>query len=327
MTRLITIEDFTDVYVKLRQRGARFLLSKLSLDRKRRSVSAFDASLEHTSNWWEIPLVKERWNRMITGDAHMTFEEYTIDRYLSQMAPPLRVLSPGSGYCQHELAMADNPLFGEIVCLDINQGNLDDAAARARERGLSNLTFHCGDIEGFDFTHERFDLVMFNNSLHHFRNVRRLLGSLIPQCLKPTGLLLVYEYVGPTRFQLPSTQIRAINEAIRLIEKPLRQRYRTSTYKTHYYGSGLLRMVMADPSEAVDSASILPALHAFYDTIEERPFGGNILPYALKDLAFHFVRSDERATETLHRLFRFEDEYIRTHQSDYVFGLYRPKRG
>ena len=94
MTRLITIEDFTDVYVKLRQRGARFLLSKLSLDRKRRSVSAFDASLEHTSNWWEIPLVKERWNRMITGDAHMTFEEYTIDRYLSQMAAPLRVLSP-----------------------------------------------------------------------------------------------------------------------------------------------------------------------------------------------------------------------------------------
>ena len=119
----------------------------------------------------------------------------------------------------------------------------------------------------------------------------------------------------------------SINEAIRLIEKPLRQRYRTSTYKTHYYGSGLLRMVMADPSEAVDSASILPALHAFYDTIEERPFGGNILPYALKDLAFHFVRPDERATETLHRLFRFEDEYIRTHQSDYVFGLYRPKRG
>ena len=97
MTRLITIEDFTDVYVKLRQRGARFLLSKLSLDRKRRSVSAFDASLEHTSNWWEIPLVKERWNRMITGDAHMTFEEYTIDRYLSQMAVPLRVLSPGRG--------------------------------------------------------------------------------------------------------------------------------------------------------------------------------------------------------------------------------------
>ena len=123
MTRLITIEDFTDVYVKLRQRGARFLLSKLSLDRKRRSVSAFDASLEHTSNWWEIPLVKERWNRMITGDAHMTFEEYTIDQYLSQMAAPLRVLSPGSGYCQHELAMAANPLFGEIGCLDINQGN------------------------------------------------------------------------------------------------------------------------------------------------------------------------------------------------------------
>jgi len=64
---------------------------------------------------------------------------------------------------------------------------------------------------------------MFNNSLHHFRNVRRLLGSLIPQCLKPTGLLLVYEYVGPTRFQLPSTQRRAINEAIRRATELRRQ--------------------------------------------------------------------------------------------------------
>jgi conserved domain protein len=325
MSRLITIEDFTDVYVKLRQRGARFLLSKLSLDRKQRSVSAFDVSLENTSNWWEIPLVKERWNRLITGDAHTTFEQYAIDRYLRFMTTPLRVLSPGSGYCQHELAMATNPIFGEIVCLDINQGNLDDAAARAKERGLSNLTFHCGDIEHFDFAHEHFDLVMFNNSLHHFRNVCTLLGRLIPQCLKPTGRLLVYEYVGPTRFQLPAVQICAINEAISLIERPLRRRYRTSSYKTRYHGSGLLRMVIADPSEAVDSASILPALHAYYDTIEERPFGGNILPYTLKDIAFHFIHPDDRATETLLRLFRFEDDYLRTHPSDYIFGIYRPK--
>ena len=147
MKRWITWEDLIDVYVKLHQRGIRFLLSKLTFNSTKKSISAFDASLGGTSNWWEIPLIKERWNRMITGDSQIDFKSYFINKYLSGAQSPLRVLSLGSGYCQHELVLAFCSLFREIVCLDINQGNLDEAAAQAKEKGLHNLSFCCKSIE------------------------------------------------------------------------------------------------------------------------------------------------------------------------------------
>lgn len=325
MKRWITWEDLIDVYVKLHQRGIRFLLSKLTFNSTKKSISAFDASLGGTSNWWEIPLIKERWNRMITGDSQIDFKSYFINKYLSGAQSPLRVLSLGSGYCQHELVLASCPLFREIVCLDINQGNLDEAAAQAKEKGLHNLSFCCKSIEQYDFASERFDMVMFNNSLHHFRDVRTLLGKKIKQCLKPEGMLLINEYVGATRFQFSRMQIQAINKAIRLIDKPYRRRYKTSLYKKRYYGTGWLRVFLADPSEAVDSANIMPAVHEYYHTIEEKPFGGNILAFALKDIAFHFATPDRRSRELLESLFQFENDYLKEHRSDFVFGLYRLK--
>ena len=152
-----------------------------------------------------------------------------------------------------------------------------------------------------------------------------MVGKKIKQCLKPEGMLLINEYVGATRFQFSRMQIQAINKAIRLIDKPYRRRYKTSLYKKRYYGTGWLRVFLADPSEAVDSANIMPAVHEYYHTIEEKPFGGNILAFALKDIAFHFATPDRRSRELLESLFQFEDDYLKEHRSDFVFGLYRLK--
>lgn len=324
MIRLITIDDFIDVYVKLHQRGIRFLLSKFFTRSESRSISAFDHSIEGTSNWWEIPMVKERWNSLVTGDSSTDFERYFVERYVSPSSR-VRALSLGCGSCQHELALAANPVFEEIVCVDINRENLNAAAVCASDLGLKNLTFRCENISRFDFSAEKFDIVMFHQSLHHFPHISNLLGEKIPRCLAPNGILLINEYVGATRFQYPKEQIRDINKAIRLIPYEYRRRYKTSLYKKRCYGSGLFRVAVADPSEAVDSASIVPALRKYYDTVEEKSFGGNILVSALKDIAFHFAQPDEKARETLLRLFAFEDAYLTTHTSDFIFGVYRAK--
>ena len=324
MIRLVTIDDFIDVYVKLHQRGIRFLLSKFFTRAESRAISAFDQSFEGTSNWWEIPMVKERWNSLVTGNPSTDFDDYFIEKYASPSSR-VRALSLGCGACQHELALASNPVFEEIVCVDINRENLDAAAARASELGLKNLSFRCVNIDCFDFSAEKFDIVMFHQSLHHFPHIANLLGEKIPLCLAPNGILLINEYVGATRFQYPKEQIRNINKAIRLIPHEFKRRFKTSLYKKHYYGSGLLRMVIADPSEAIDSASIVPTLRKYYDIVEEKSYGGNILVSALKDIAFHFTQPDGKAQEALLRLFAFEDTYLTAHTSDFIFGIYRVK--
>lgn len=76
--RLFTWEDIRDVYIKINQRGYEFILSKLTFSKEERTKSSFNDTNISNSNWWIIPLVKERWNFLITGDPKLTYEELPI---------------------------------------------------------------------------------------------------------------------------------------------------------------------------------------------------------------------------------------------------------
>ena len=86
----------------------------------------------------------------------------------------------------------------------------------------------------------------------------------------------------------------------------------------------MLRMILSDPSEAVDSSQILPAIHEYFETIEEKKLGGNLLMLLFKDIAYHYIHpEDSIATSILEKVFKEEDEYLKDHPSDFVFGIYK----
>lgn len=43
----------------------------------------------------------------------------------------------------------------------------------------------------------------------------------------------------------------------------------------------------------------------------------------LKDISHHFTELDTNKKEVLDDLFQFEDEYLKKHKSDFVFGIYK----
>ena len=318
---LITKDDIIETYAKLRQRGLGFILKKLNLSGRDRTLGAFDETAVSSANWWIVPRVLERWNKLQTGDENVNYKQYLMKEHFANR-DKLRMVSFGSGNCNHELELAGYEQFSEVICVDIARNRLDEAALVARDKGIRNVQFLCKDINEFDFQKEEYDLVHFNQSLHHFENVEELLSLKIKPSLKSDGILLINEFVGPNRIQYPPEQIKAIREAVKLIDKEYRTRFKTNMVKSGYSGSGWLRMIIADPSECVDSAGIIPALHKHFRVIEEKPYGGNILMGALKDISHHFLDLDQRKSEILDRLFAFEDEYIKDKQSDFVFGLY-----
>ena len=53
-------------------------------------------------------------------------------------------------------------------------------------------------------------MVLALNSLHHFNHLGETM-RLIARALGPGGLLIMDEYVGPSRFQWTSAQMRAAN--------------------------------------------------------------------------------------------------------------------
>ncbi len=160
--------------------------------------------------------------------------------------------------------------------------------------------------------------------MHHFRHIEALLANQIKPLLKNDGFLIIDEFVGPTRLQFPKHQIKAINEAFQLIPKPFRKRYKLNLYKNKVYGPGLARMILADPSECVDSVSIIPAIHKHYSTVYEVSYGGNILTLTLKDIAHHFIELNDEKEKILNQLFDFEDKYLKNQPSDHIFGIYKP---
>jgi len=324
MKRYITIDDIIDTYSRLKQRGSQFLWSKFTLNQKERTKSAFDPTAIHSSNWWMIPMVKERWNTKINGDPNQNYRQFMMEEYFKDFKD-LKLLSLGSGSCGHELELATYSQFKEITCVDMAQNRLNEAYEEAKKKSLENLKFICADIENYKFQEKYYDIVLFNSSLHHFKEVEQLLIKRIKPTLKNNGYLVINEFVGATRLQFPKHQILAIRQAIQQIDKQYRKRFKTNFYKNTFYGSGLLRMKMADPSECIDSFSIVPALHQHFDIRIEKELGGNILMNALKDIAHHFIQPDKRQKEILNELFKLEDDYLKKHPSDFIFGIYLNK--
>ena len=68
--------------------------------------------------------------------------------------------------------------------------------------------------------------------------------------------------------------------------------FKSKFHKNKYRGVGLIRMILADPSECIDSSSIMPSIHKNYKTIVEKPYGGNLLMSALRDISHHFYETD-----------------------------------
>lgn len=152
-----------------------------------------------------------------------------------------------------------------------------------------------------------------------------LQNSVIP-VLKQGGLVIVFEYTGPNRFQYLSNQLEEANRCLSLL--PASMKVRTNnTVKRKIYWPGLLRMVLNDPSEAPCSESILSSLRKRLLPLEEKPVGGAILHMLLKDIAHHFAdTSNSEAMKILHTLFQKEDAfYEKTGQSNFWFGVYGQK--
>lgn len=324
MKRFITLDDFYDLYHKFKQRGLRFILSKFNSRSILRTKSAFNQTRHESADWWVIPTVRERWNKMISGNPKEDYISFFANNYLSGKKN-LKLISFGSGSCSAEIELAKHGVFEEIVCVDIAKNRLDEAREIAKRHNLDCMNFLCQDANSMGISSNYYDIVFFQASLHHFDNIKSFTENSINRVLKDKGLLVINEYVGPTRLQFPKTQIKKINEGLNLIPKKYKTRYLSKLSKRKYYGSGILRMILADPSECIDSESILPSIYTHFEKIVEKPFGGSILMTVLKDISHHFLELNDQKSLILTKLFDFEDIYLKNHSSDFIFGVYQKK--
>ena len=317
--------DFIDLYYKVKQRGYNELLSKFHISDKARTVSKWN-TITSSSDFWIIPEIRRRWNAKCTGDPDIEYEDYFVSKYLSGLKG-LKMLSVGCGTGARERKFAKYSDFDLIEGIDIAENQIDEARDHASELNLNNLKYIAGEFTTHLFENAPYDVILFNSSLHHFKNVSNILQTKVLPILKDKGYLLVFEYVGPKRLQWTRQQLEFANKL--LSELPLKYKIRSDSksIKRRIYRPGLFRMQIVDPSEAVDSDSILPSIHNNFKIIEEKKIGWDITHLLFKDIAHNFLNNNRETQNLLSYLFEKEDEYLAmTDHSDAVFGVYQKSR-
>ncbi|MEI6594959.1 MAG: class I SAM-dependent methyltransferase [Bacteroidota bacterium] len=319
---MITRGDIIETYFKMKQRGIEYLFSKFTFQKNIRIKNTFNQVNIESSNYWIIPEIKEHWNKIISGNPNQEYADYIVKKYYENKTN-LKMLSLGCGAGSHEIKFAKHSNFSEITGIDLAPKLIEEANKNAKQNHLSNLHYTVADIDNSHFEDNNFDVILFHSSLHHFKNLDTLLGKTIKKCLKKDGLLIIHEYVGPNRIQWTNEQLNEVNKILTTIPLIYKERYKLNAVKSKAYRSGKLRMIISDPSEAVESSEIIPTIHKYYSTEEEKSLGGNLLMPLFKDIAHHFIDGSDETKRILQLVFDKEETFIKTHTSDFVFGVYR----
>ena len=116
----------------------------------------------------------------------------------AQLTDGMRILDLGCGWGSLSTWLAKRYPNSQIVGLSNSHGQREFIQNRAKERGLSNLTIHTGNVAEFDFTAEQlgggFDRVMSIEMFEHMKNYGLLLAK-IGRWLKADGKLFVHIFV------------------------------------------------------------------------------------------------------------------------------------
>lgn len=318
---LINAQDFLDVYYRVRRKGIRSITDRLHLARRARVEAAWDGSETDPKLWTDIAYVRQTLNARVTGDPSLPPLRWFADKYLKPR-PGLRALSVGSGAGRVERQLAAMADFASLEGIEISKNLTAQANAAAEREGRRELRYVCGDILEMELAEETYDLVFAHHSLHHFPNVGRVLAR-ARRALKPGGLLAFEEYVGPNRLQWRPEQLAAINALLAKIPARYRKRYGLSAVKSRVKAPGVLRMLLSDPSEAVDAESILPSVEQTFEIIELKRFGGTISQALFHDIAHNFT--DPEALPFVKMVMDEEQRLVDegTLQSDFVFLVAR----
>jgi SAM-dependent methyltransferase len=245
--------------------------------------------------WMAHPLCRQAINRRVSGNPH----EWPMDYFkrVHVRKPFARAVSFGCGLGALERALVSGGIVEEIDAYDISPVSLDDARREAASNGLRGIHYRIGDFNDPQLPRARYDIAFFHQSLHHVSSLERLFRRLA-LALKPGGLLYVDEYVGPSRNEWTPVLLRTAQGALDRLPKEAKLSERL-----------VPPIEPNDPSEAVRSSEIPEFFRAFFDPIEWRPYGGQIVDLVLPLTSNAWAMTPEGISR-IGDMLRLEDDEI-----------------
>lgn len=236
------------------------------------------------SNWWEHPTIVRYVNRRTCGlplDGLMAGDVMLLSRLLDGETAK-RGVSVGCGVAAKELVLLRRGLVEHFDLYEISAARIRQATKAAKEHGMGDrITWHNEPADFQTADGGGYDLVYWNNSLHHMLDTRQALAW-SREVLSAEGLLYMNDFVGPDRMQWPDEMLAAATRVREALPPRLLQTAEGRDLPTEVARPDPEALAAMDPTECADSAAILPAIDDLFEDATVTPTGGVVYHLALK---------------------------------------------
>src|SRR4030042_3644593 len=243
-----------------------------------------------------VALTHEFHNYLVTGKRIYHYLSYFKDKYLLDAKPIIASLGCGSGHLERTLIKDFHYKYEAIHGFDINPHLIEFANQEVKKLGLDHVNYFLMDLDKPQLNPTYYDLIIFFHSLHHVENLEKSLKE-VKKALKNNGLLLIVDFIGPSRFQWSDKQIEIAQEILDMVPLKLKRNLSCAStvlsHKTKITRPSSDDIAQGDPSEAVRSEDIMHIVINEFRIIEKKFMGGTLLSLLLHNIAGNFNERDE----------------------------------
>jgi SAM-dependent methyltransferase len=258
------------------------------------------------------------WSYVFPQFGGLDWYQYLVRKHCPSPRPSGLSLCCGSGFVERDFIKYG--ICHTVEGVDVSPAAIEVCRRAAEEAGLSHrLSYRVDDVERLQLDPGRYDLVVAWMALHHLRRLEHVLGQ-VRQALRPGGIFVVNEYVGPARFQLSRHHTALINELLQEIPEELRMTY-AGAVKRDFKPPRLRDIVRYDPSEAVCSHHILGLLRRHFLLTDCIEYGGAILYWLLQDVVHNFDLQNPAHRALLERLYTAERSLLASGELKTAFAF------
>jgi glycosyltransferase involved in cell wall biosynthesis/ubiquinone/menaquinone biosynthesis C-methylase UbiE len=321
-----SVDEMLELYERLREKKAREREQTVS-DHWARNVEARQSG-EFAGNWLDHKAVLRLYiNPMSTGSPDETWFDYVARTYFQE--PVERALSlgcGGGGLERHALALG---ICQSFDAYDISEGSVEAAREEARRAGLlDRINYGVADLNRISLEENVYDAVFASMSIHHLENLEGVFSEL-NKALKPGGLFVFNEFVGPSQFQWTESQLALANELLASVPERYRINNRGKVLRK-IKAPTIQSMNEMDPSESIRSAEIMPLTERHFDIVERRDYGGTLLHLVTAAGTIgNYSANSEEDVAVLRRMIDFEKRHIAAGDlsSDFTLVIARNPKG
>lgn len=219
------------------------------------------------------------YERAIARPQTGALDGYNLDRVgrLFLTPPPERMLALGSGMAFTEEHLLRQGYAQHIVAYEMSSAAVERARERFAEAGLADrIELRSADVLQEDLSAGSFDAVFVQAAIHHFDRIEEMF-ALMHRVLRPGGLLVYDEYVGPDHHLYHAEAMAIMDEINACLAPGYRWDHLMKQDREALPRPSLEWMLGHDPSEGVHASRILPLTYRWFDVLDRADYGGTIM--------------------------------------------------